>query len=450
MIMNSENGVTRANSNLLQLIASLTRSESGKLVAVLTRIFGAHNLTLAEDVVQDVLIKAIEQWSVSGIPGNPAAWLYTAARNKAIDTIRTYRRQRTFAADISSLLESEYTAAFTLNTCFKDEEIQDDQLRMMFACCHPGIAREGQIALIMKTLCGFSISQIAKAFITSTDTIEKRLYRARQAFRDNNISLEIPSGAALQKRLENILETIYLLFNEAYSASFHESLIRKDLAEDTIRLCTLLAENNTTKLPQTSALLALLYFHTSRLSGRTDERGDLLLMKDQHRDLWDSQMIERGVWHLTNAATGDAMSRYHLEAAIAYEHCKAARYEDTDWHAILGYYDLLVTLVPSQVVLLNRAIVIKELEGPANALACIRQIPGIDFLQEYYLLHAILGELNMEIGETKNAMLHYEKALRLSVSEAEKRFLVKKINAIKDEQHSSYPAVTTVSIAKKA
>jgi len=426
--MASESKTAQANAQVLPLIASLTRSETGKLVAVLTRIFGAHNLALAEDVVQDVLIKAIEQWPVSGIPDNPAGWLFTVARNKAIDTIRKYRRQRTFAADISSLLESEYTAAFTLNTCFSDEEIQDDQLRMMFACCHPGIGREGQIALIMKTLCGFSISQIAKAFITNTDTIEKRLYRARQAFRENNISLDIPSGPTLQKRLDNVLETIYLLFNEAYSASFHESLIRKDLAEDTIRLCTLLAENTATKLPQTGALLALLCFHTSRLSGRTDEHGDLLLMKDQHRALWDKQMIERGVWYLANSATGDAMSRYHLEAAIAYEHCKAASYADTDWHTILSYYDLLVKLMPSQVILLNRAIVIKELEGPARALECIRQIPGIDFLQEYYLLHAILGELNMEIGETKNAAVHYEKALKLSVSEAEKRFLIKKLN----------------------
>ncbi len=414
--------------HVLPLIASLTRSESGKLIAVLTRIFGPHNLTLAEDVVQDVLIKAIEQWSAGGVPDNPSAWLFIAAQNKAIDTIRKYRRQRTFAADISTLLESEYTAAITLNTCFKDEEIQDDQLRMMFACCHPSISREGQTALIMKTLCGFSVPQIAKAFITSTDTIEKRLYRARQAFRENNAAFDMPAGTELQNRLANVLATIYLLFNEAYSASFHESLVRKDLAEDTIRLCTLLVEHITTKQPQTCALLALLYFHTSRLSGRIDEQGDLLLMKDQHRDLWDRQMIAQGIYYLTNAATGDSMSRYHLEAAIAYEHCKAEKYKDTDWRTILSYYDLLVKLMPSQIVLLNRAIVIKELEGPAAALECIRQIPGIDFLQEYYLLHGILGELNMEIGEPQNARKHYEKALKLCVSPAEKRFLLKKLS----------------------
>jgi RNA polymerase sigma factor (sigma-70 family) len=425
-------GTATKPDNVLPLIAALTRSESGKLVAVLTRIFGTHNLALAEDAVQDVLMKAIENWSTNGVPDNPAAWLFTTARNKAIDTIRKYRRQRTFAADITTLLESEYTTAITLNTCFTNEEISDDQLRMMFACCHPAISREGQIALIMKTLCGFSVSQIAKAFITSPDTIEKRLYRARQAFRDNNIALDIPAGTALQSRLDNVLETIYLLFNEAYSTSFHESLTRKDLAEDTIRLCTLLAGNVATKLPQTCALLALLCFHTSRLSGRTDERGDLLLLKDQRRELWDQQMMERGIYYLTSAATGDVMSRYHLEAAIAYEHCKAATYEDTDWHTILGYYDLLAALVPSQVVLLNRAIVIKEIDGPARALECIRQIPGIDFLQEYYLLHAILGELNMETGEYKNARLHYEKAIALAVSDAERKHIKKKLQLLKN------------------
>ena len=417
----------QAQARVLSLIAALTRSESGRLVAVLARIFGPHNLNLAEDAVQDVLLKAIEQWTVNGIPNNPAAWLYTAARNKAIDTIRKYRRQQTFATDITLLLESEYTAAITLNTCFTEEEINDDQLRMMFACCHPAISREGQIALIMKTLCGFSIPQISRAFIVSPDTIEKRLYRARLAFRENNISLEIPVGAALQDRLNNVLEAIYLLFNEAHSASYHDTLTRKDLAEDTIRLCTLLANHAATKLPRTDALLALLYFHTSRLPARTDAHGDLLLMKDQDRNLWDADMIERGIFYLGRASTGHQVCAYHLEAAIAFEHCKATHYADTDWRSILHFYDLLAQLSPSPVVLLNRAIAVKELEGPAAALDCIRKIPGIDYLQGYYLLHAIIGELHMELGDKEQAKVHYTKALQHAVSAAEKRLLTKKL-----------------------
>ncbi|HXS37008.1 MAG TPA: sigma-70 family RNA polymerase sigma factor [Flavipsychrobacter sp.] len=415
-----------------KLVADLTRTESGKLVSVLTRIFGAHNLAMAEDVVQDVLIKALENWSGKGIPDNPPAWLFRAAKNKAIDIIRKYRREQTFASDISSLLNSEYTTAITLNDCFKDEEVRDDQLRMMFACCHPSISGESQIALILKTLSGFTVAQIAKAFITSADTIEKRLYRARQAFRENNISLEIPTGQSLQKRLDNVLETIYLLFNEAYSSSYHDSLVREDLAADCIRLCTLLTAHPATNTPPTDALLALLYFHASRFSGRVNENGELLLMKQQNRSLWDKEMIEMGIFYLDRASHGVKISRYHLEAAIAYEHCKAAKYEDTDWKAIMDYYNLLIQLVPSPVILLNRAIAIKELEGPAKALESIKEIPGIGYLQQYYLLHAILGELYSEMQQTQTALAHYEKALNLCVSTTEKKLIQQNIDKLKN------------------
>jgi len=419
-----------------KLVADLTRTESGKLISVLTRIFGAHNLAMAEDVVQDVLMKALENWSDKGVPDNPPAWLFRVAKNKAIDIIRKYRRERTFASDISSLLNSEYTTAITLNDCFKDEEVRDDQLRMMFACCHPSISGESQIALILKTLSGFTVAQIAKAFITSADTIEKRLYRARQAFRENNISLEIPTGQSLQKRLDNILETIYLLFNEAYSSSYHDSLVREDLAADCIRLCTLLTAHPATNTPRTDALLALLYFHASRFSGRVNVNGELLLMKQQNRSLWDKEMIEMGIFYLGRASHGVKISRYHLEAAIAYEHCKAAKYEDTDWKAIMDYYNLLIQLVPSPVILLNRAIAIKELEGPAKALQSIKEIPGIGYLQQYYLLHAILGELYSEMKDVKTALAHYEKSLNLCVSVTEKKLIQQNIDKLKKESGS--------------
>lgn len=412
-----------------EVISNITRSEAGKLTAVLTRIFGTHNLEMAEDVVQDVLIKALDTWK-DGMPDNPAAWLFRAAKNRAIDIIRKERRRQTFATDISSLLESEYTVSATVEDCFTDEEIKDDQLRMMFACCHPAIAREGQISLILKTLCGFSIPQIARAFITNADNIEKRLYRARMAFREHNATLDLPAGQHLQQRLENVLETIYLLFNEAHSASYHDSLIREDLAADTIRLCSLLTENQYTGLPQVNALLALLYFHSARLSSRVDAKGNLVLMKQQDRLLWDQQMILNGRFFLNRASRGESISRYHIEAAIAFEHCKAARYEDTDWKQILVYYDILKQIVPSPVVLLNRAIAIKELEGPERALACIREIPGIDYLRHYYLLHGILGELHAEMNNTTQAKKHYELALIYVVSEAEKRLIQQKLEKL--------------------
>ena len=412
------------------IIDKLARTESGRLVSVLTRIFGIHNLGMAEDVVQDVMIKALKNWQTNGVPDNPSAWLYQAARNKAIDNIRRYKRQRTFATDITLLLESEYTAATTVADCFKEEEIRDDLLRMMFACCDPSINRESQIALIMKTLCGFSVQQISRAFITSKDTVEKRLYRARQAFRDNDISLSIPNGVALEDRLNNVLETIYLLFNEAHSASYHDSLTRRDLADETIRLCTVLATYTTTSLPCTNALLALLYFHSARLPARVDKHGDLLLMKDQDRDLWDKEMIQNGVYYLTRAATGNNISRYHIEAAIAFEHCKAKKYADTDWETILDLYNMLVQIVPTPVVLLNRSIAIKELQGSQAALQCIREIPGIDYLNQYYLLHAILGELYSEMQNKETALTHFGKALTLCVSEPERRLIAQKIASI--------------------
>jgi RNA polymerase sigma factor (sigma-70 family) len=414
------------HQQIQQIVAGLARTETGKLVAVLTRIFGTHNLTLAEDIVQDVFIKAMEDWSVRSVPQNPVAWLYTAAKNKAIDNVRKYRRRKTFAADIALLLESEYSTAFILNDCFNEDEIVDDQLMMMFACCNPAIGREGQVALILKILCGFTIAQIARAFITSHDTIEKRLYRARAAFRSSNLSLATVIDNSLGNKLNNVLETIYLLFNEAYSASYHQSLTRKEMSDDAIQLCTLLVQHQATNVPQSNALLALLYFHSSRLASRTGECGELLLLKYQDRKMWDREMIEKGMYFLNLSATGDDMSRYHLEAAIAYEHCKAHQYDDTDWQTILGYFDILAQLVPSQVILLNRAIAINELQGAEKALDAIRAIPGIDYLQEYYLLHTILGELNMQTGDLINAAKHFDKALNLCVSETEKKLIQKR------------------------
>ena len=385
---------------------------------------------MAEDVVQDVLIKALDIWSTEGIPDKPEAWLFRAAKNRAIDIIRTQRRRKTFATDLTTLLESEYTASVTIEERFSEAEINDDQLRMMFACCHPSIPREGQIALILKTLSGFSVAQVARAFITSPDTIEKRLYRARQSFRENNISFDIPQGQALQNRLDNVLETIYLLFNEAHSASYHDSLVRMDLAADCIRLCSLLTTNESTDLPQSNALLALLYFHSARLSSRTDENGDLVLMKDQDRSLWDKELIECGLYYLNRSAKGDLPSRYHFEAGIAYEHCHAPRYEDTDWKQILACYDLLKQLAPSPVILLNRAVAVKELEGAERALQEIRAIPGIDYLQNYYLLHGILGELHAELKNTEQAKKHFELALKTVVSEAERRLILRRLEKL--------------------
>ncbi|MEZ5016336.1 MAG: sigma-70 family RNA polymerase sigma factor [Flavipsychrobacter sp.] len=412
------------------IIEELTKKESGKIIAVLTRVFGPHNFELAEDVFQDVLIKALESWQEKGVPDNPTAWLYRAAKNRAIDMLRKYRHEYTYGDDHNPLLDSEYTANTVLEDYFKEHEIKDDQLRMIFACCHPDIAKEAQTAMVLKTISGFSIPQIAKAFITSKDTIEKRLYRARKAFRDGKVAFTIPTGDELIARLENVLKTIYLIFNESYSSSYDDELIKESLALDTIRLCTLIVEHPSTCRPEARALLALCYFHTARMPGRISASGDLLLMSEQNRSLWNKDFIDAGIHQLTLAAEGSNISRYHVEAAIAYEHCKAETYDATDWRMILEYYNILQQIEPSPIILLNRAVVLKELEGAAKAIEVIKSIPGINYLDKYYLLHAILGKLYSEIGSKIDAIKHFEKALSLVVSTAERKLINKELKEL--------------------
>ncbi|MFM8913504.1 MAG: RNA polymerase sigma factor, partial [Flammeovirgaceae bacterium] len=241
------------------------RHESGKLVAVLTRAFGAHNLQLAEDVVQDSLLKALEHWKFHGIPENPSAWLFTVARNKALDVVRKEKHLKEFSKEISVLLKSEYSATATLQEIISSEQIEDEQLRMMFVCCHPSVAAEGQVALILKTLCGFSIAEIAHAFFTNEETITKRLYRAKEQFRQQSIAFELPEAEELQPRLENVLTAIYLIFNEGYHASHNPSIVREELIEESLRLGKMLADNRSTQKPSTFALLALLCFNAARV-----------------------------------------------------------------------------------------------------------------------------------------------------------------------------------------
>ncbi|MFM7853246.1 MAG: RNA polymerase sigma factor, partial [Flammeovirgaceae bacterium] len=245
-------------------IENLFRHESSKLIAVLTKVFGPHNLQLAEDVVQDSLLKALEHWKFHGIPKNPSAWLFTVARNKALDVVRKEKYNKEFAKEISSLLKSEYTANTTLQGIISPYQIEDEQLRMMFVCCHPSVAEEGQVALILKTLCGFSTAEIARAFFTNEETITKRLYRAKEVFRQKSILFELPSNEELQMRLDNVLTAIYLIFNEGYHSSHHSSIVREELIEDSLRLGKILVENPLTQKPNTFALLALMCFSAAR------------------------------------------------------------------------------------------------------------------------------------------------------------------------------------------
>ncbi|HZV12618.1 MAG TPA: sigma-70 family RNA polymerase sigma factor [Candidatus Kapabacteria bacterium] len=420
------------------MIDHLFRHESGRMVSLLTRIFGVQNMDLAEDVMQDTLLKAVQQWPYSGIPQNPSAWLFKVAKNNALDIIRREKFQIHYAEDITHLLESEWTVIPTLNDLFLDSEIKDDQLRMIFTCCYPGLPAESQIALTLKTLCGFSVPEIAHAFLTNEATINKRLYRAKQQIREERIRFEIPSGNELADRLNNVLSTLYLLFNEGYSSSHADTLIREDLVDEAIRLTTLLTEHPNTNTPAVHALLALIYLHASRMQSRTDATGDIILLPEQDRSRWNQDFISKGLYHLDRSAGGEKITRYHMEAAIASYHSTAESYEKTDWESILNIYNRLYTEFPSPVIGLNRAIVIAQLYGPEQGIKEIMTLSNAELLEHYYLLPGTLGELYYRMKEYANAIAQIERALELTDSAVEKRFLQKKLEKIHAEakQHT--------------
>ncbi|MES2847566.1 MAG: sigma-70 family RNA polymerase sigma factor [Bacteroidota bacterium] len=413
-----------------QLVDNLFRREWGKLISVLTKLFGPENLQLAEDVVQETLLKALNTWKINGLPQNPSAWLFTAARNKAIDVLRRQKTHQQYTKSITPLLQSEYTLLPTVNDLINDVHIDDDQLKMMFVCCHPQLSAEAQVAVILKTLCGFSVTEIAKAFVTNYDTIEKRLYRARQSLKENNVSFELPPKTDLDNRLENVLTAIYLLFNEGYSSTHHDDLIRNDLVQEAIRLCELIGRSKLVNTGASHALLSLIHFTAARTEARLDEEGNILLMKDQDRSKWNREMIGKAIFHLEQSAVSENLSRYHIEAGIAFEHAKAVVYKETNWNNILHYYDVLNRIYPSPVVALNRAIVIGELRGPSEAIASIEAISNISLLKKYYLLPLTLGELYSKLDQNGKALAFFKEALLLTQSAAVKKLILQKIDLI--------------------
>ena len=370
----------------------------------------------------------MDNWKFNGIPENPTAWLFTAARNKALDVIRRERYKKEFATEVSALLKSEYTTGETVKQLINENEIEDEQLRMMFVCCHPSIAEEAQVALILKTLCGFSVAEIAKAFLTNDETITKRLYRARQQFREEKIAFAIPTDHELPQRLDNVLVAIYLIFNEGYNSTSHDSLIRDDLVEESLRIGKMLVDHAITRKPESLALLALLCCQSARVYARLDNEGNLLTLKNQNRSLWNQELIRQGQLYLQQASQGNNMSSYHMEAAIAYEHCIAKHYDDTNWKRILQLYDWLYQRKNDAVTALNRLIVYGEVYGPEQALKESEQIKDKGLLKNYYLYPAALGEWHSQMGEKEKAKKYFENALLLTQSKPEKTLLLQKIS----------------------
>jgi RNA polymerase sigma-70 factor (ECF subfamily) len=371
-------------------------------------------LQLAEDVVQEALVRALQTWPYYGVPQNPAAWLTQTAKHLALDLIRREHRFREKEPQITTFIEQWNAEPGEADAPLFESEIQDRLLRLIFACCHPDIPPEAQTALALKTLCGFSPAEIGKAFLTSEAAITKRLTRARQHIRDRGIPFEIPSGPELEGRLETVLQTLYLLFNEGYKASAGEQLVREELCREAIRLTSLLVAHPAGQTPRSHALLALMLLSSARFPSRVSEGGDLLRLADQDRSKWDRELIARGLRHLAESACGDELTEYHLQAGIAACHCLAADVESTDWPRILRLYDQLQCLKPSPLVALNRAVAVAHVHGPQAGLLAIAAIPDRERLESHHLLHAVIGELHWQLKDHRAAAESFRRALGLA------------------------------------
>jgi RNA polymerase sigma factor (sigma-70 family) len=410
-----------------QLVEHLFRHEAGKLVSVLTGIFGTERLQLAEDVVKESLIRALQSWSYYGIPKNPAAWITQTAKHLTLDLIRREKTFRSKQSEIIAFVEGWSADSGTDESPMFENEIKDSRLRLIFACCHPMIPQESQTALALKTLCGFGVGEIAKAFLTTEAAIAKRLTRAREKIREVQIPFEIPSGEELSVRLDSVLQTLYLLFNEGYKASSGERLIKKDLCDEAIRLAKLVAEHPMGDRPRTHALAALMLFNAARLSTRLDSAGNVLRLREQDRSRWNKLMIGEGMLQLQRSAAGNDLTEYHLQAAIAACHCTARDHESTDWAQILKLYNRLIQINPSPVVALNRAVAVAQVHGPGAGIAAVEAIQARDTLNAYYLLYAVLAEFETQLDHFQPAADHLRTAIQLTEIKSEKALLSKRL-----------------------
>lgn len=408
---------------ITQLVDHLFRQEAGKMVASLTRLAGLEHLELVEEAVQEAMLKAAQQWPFRGIPENPAGWLWQVAKNETLDQLR---RRRTLARKLP-LIIWEMDEFSRMPEPRLAHEIQDNQLRLIFTCCHPVLSREAQVGLTLRILCGFSISEIARAFLSQEAAISKRLVRARQKIRQANIPYEVPAGPELSARLEVVLEVLYLLFNEGYSASQGDEIIRRELCREAIRLTQVLADHPAGDIPASHALLALMLLHAARFSARYDADGHLLSLAEQDRSQWDKAMIVSGLDHLSRAASSAEAGEYHLQAGIAACHCVVNDYSATDWPRILQLYNLLFDLNPSPVIALNRAIALAEVDGPAAGIEAINAIENAPALKSYHLLYATRAEFYLNLGDIQRAIADFQQALTLTSVEPEQRFLRRKL-----------------------
>jgi RNA polymerase sigma-70 factor (ECF subfamily) len=409
------------------------RHETSRLHGALIRRLGIHNLSLVEDVTQEALLRALRTWSIGGLPANPSAWITRVAMNLALDALR--HQQMATAKEPNVITHIEQTSTSAVVAGEGDHQIRDDALRLMFVCCHPLLSSDAQVVLALKVLCGFSTAEIARAFLASEAAIEKQLTRTKQRIRDAGVGFEIPENAEeLTARVDGVLGTLYLLFNEGYKASAGERLLREELCQEAIRLASLLVTHPAGQTPRSHALLALMLLTSARFPSRLDEDGILLRLDDQDRSKWDQSLIHEGLMHLALSAQGTELSEYHLQAGIAACHCTAADYASTDWKRILRQYDELYRRKPSPIVALNRAVAVAHLEGPEAGLKAIASTPERDRLESHYLLHAVVGELHWRLKNHRAAAESFRRALHLSQVGPEQQYLSRMLERAADPQ----------------
>jgi len=412
------------NTQVRALVDEVYRSESRQVLAALIRVLG--DFDAAEEALHDAFAVAVEQWERDGVPANPRAWLVSAGRFKAIDGVRRRARYDKSLTELARQLETTTSDAKEQ----EDEHLEDDRLRLIFTCCHPALPPEAQVAMTLREVCGLATEEIARAFLTKPSTIAQRIVRAKAKIRDTRIPYEVPSERDLPDRLEAVLRVVYLVFNEGYSASTGASLTRHDLSAEAIRLGRLLIE----LLPEPEAigLLALMLLHDSRRAARTSPSGDLILLEDQDRILWNKDQITEGISLVDRALRSGPVGPFAIQAAIGAVHAQAPSAAATDWTQIVALYDALLQAEPSPVIELNRAVAVAMRDGPSKGLALIDSILARGDLGNYHLAHSARADLCRRLGRTTDARASYERALTLTQQEPERRFLTHRLSELSD------------------